>query len=1336
MKYIRPFTFLSVLLLFSFFGCDDTLSSPQTSLSSNLNTTFSAPQNLTATNGTKRRITLQWEAVAKAERYDIYAADTPFDEFVQVGETTKTSFSYENLSAGVKKYLKVQAVNYSGDVSAFSSIVLGSTLAKPVITYVEEDSDNSSATVYWWVKNCDSTTYSDSVRLEVRCLDSNKSEVFSDVVYGGTESYTFTSLSSATKYYYQVAAYIITDTAVTEESDLVDLTTAHCLIPEPPVNFEAEKGLSGSEIILTWQLPDFVEVNNNSLYENHPVYFKVFRKVKDSSDDYETICDYAGTLNSNPDCFTIENYTGSDVTVSSDYPSYIPLSKVTYVDSDGLSNGRQYEYKVQSYTDDSTDAVTSNTLSAATDYGWLCPVPSLQVSTEYTENETAFTSFTVKFTAGIQELTGGPDYIYVLEEIKTDFETESDTSNQLKISSSLAAINNYERIFENPAGEKGYYSYRLYVLNADDSENASSDYASLAIISSSSTSKITVTDDKDAVPQIENFTITDGYSDKYVLSWTYDETCTYSLDWIEYDSNGTGTEGSYELSSTDVAQARNESTFSFEHAAASGSRRLYSLTADKGLRTTEDYGVITETLGTPQPVFAEPYYTTITVSWDKVQKAENYKITAYYNDDEGTTANYLVNENTVCSQSWNTTEFNVTADDSENPSKYTCVITKPNGYSDSLWSGKPVKFIVKAVSDVDSTESGVAVCTLGPALLGTAAGSKQADYISLSWNKIEGAKGYLIQRTRYTDASGTQTSDSSFDKYYYDGTKLNVSGEAVNSACAEVTLSDSVYTLKDMYYESGETGSYDNNQAKISWGLPYGYVVIPVLNADDFAFENAVTLESSSVVQYSNLSASKGASYGYGLNLRACKSESGTTQTLEWDLPYHGSSLQPSVYYRTAGSSENSWIKMTNANLSVNDTTVSFSPVTVTDAYEYAVAYSKTSTNITLPPSFVNDSETCGLSVMETDGTNYNYTGVELEKLNKGYLLAVGFSAGYGGKSDSGGNYIEDDYYYSEKVEWDEWDYDNRSIGPSSAYISIKNYNLSSDWTKVAVLGEDLHYSSAETLENTTVNKSGNVGIYLTPQTVSTADSVTNGTMLNTAGPLMVLRDAKHYYSLTLERGEVNATLGSDDSVYGYRQLSDAEIARAAMLVLSYGFYINDGGLANYSNAGSQFKYGGSGSQTSSNGGVMSFTSRSAYGLTSGYFGKYHASYSLSGNFAPLQLTPGGISAAYIGLTAGSSFDGGFRIKGNADNYLYQFAQTDSIEVATADSSIPLNYSATISFICEDQDDLTLKITRNGTTTTLCDTTDNTVRKYWCPMQIHDNQSYVITQSYYGWWTE
>ena len=57
-------------------------------------TTWGAPQNLSATQGRKGKISLSWTSVNGASQYYIYKSTTAFGSFVQAGETvgSKTSF--------------------------------------------------------------------------------------------------------------------------------------------------------------------------------------------------------------------------------------------------------------------------------------------------------------------------------------------------------------------------------------------------------------------------------------------------------------------------------------------------------------------------------------------------------------------------------------------------------------------------------------------------------------------------------------------------------------------------------------------------------------------------------------------------------------------------------------------------------------------------------------------------------------------------------------------------------------------------------------------------------------------------------------------------------------------------------------------------------------------------------------------------------------------------------------------------------------------------------------------------------------------------------------------
>ena len=54
-----------------------------------------------------------------------------------------------------------------------------------------------------------------------------------------------------------------------------------------------------------------------------------------------------------------------------------------------------------------------------------------------------------------------------------------------------------------------------------------------------------------------------------------------------------------------------------------------------------------------------------------------------------------------------------------------------------------------------------------------------------------------------------------------------------------------------------------------------------------------------------------------------------------------------------------------------------------------------------------------------------------------------------------------------------------------------------------------------------------------------------------TKGHLQVLRDAKHYYAITISRGGTSYELGKDNSVYGYREITDLEFAKMVMALFS-----------------------------------------------------------------------------------------------------------------------------------------------------------------------------------------
>ena len=133
---------------------------------------ISAPENLTSTQGGFREVVLSWEVLPNAVQYKIFSADTPFDTFTQIAETSENSNSITiSEKSGITKYYAIKAVNYYGTISSSSNIVLGSTLANPLITAVNSTQNGTTSTVSWWMDNCNSMTYQNDVNFIITCYE-------------------------------------------------------------------------------------------------------------------------------------------------------------------------------------------------------------------------------------------------------------------------------------------------------------------------------------------------------------------------------------------------------------------------------------------------------------------------------------------------------------------------------------------------------------------------------------------------------------------------------------------------------------------------------------------------------------------------------------------------------------------------------------------------------------------------------------------------------------------------------------------------------------------------------------------------------------------------------------------------------------------------------------------------------------------------------------------------------------------------------------------------------------------------------------------------------------
>lgn len=1151
-----------------------------------------APLTVKATQGKTKTVTVSWSTSNGATQYVVYSAASPHEEFQQIAETKGEVNSIDiQEPAGTSAYYRVCARNYKKELSGFSDTVFGSTMATPIISGITSSTDGTSATVSWWMENCSASTYQSLVNYVVYCYDESGNEVTHETASGGQTSAVLSGLTAKTRYFYQVEAFVSADQSKPELSDKVDEETARRLIPDAPENLFATKGTDKATIAISWMLPPFCDVAvSGGVYERHPLYFTVERKLKGDDDTkYQKIVTYLGTQKKELTSASVIQFScaadgaatseGSLVSVqpaaqsdadaerSDNYEDYISRSTITYYDTTA-ERGLQYEYRVQSYVDDVKKTISAEN-AAAVAQGFLLSKPSLSASAKYdraADDNNIITKITVSFKTVFEPY--GQDYSYILCRnyepmlMNGTLTGTSDSDHKITTAESISTLNTTTDKFD--FGTKdldiGYYQYVLYICASGENDIANA-YDSITM-----SGKITVIDKANLLPTITRFDIVDGFADKFRLTWNYDNTCHYRLEWKSSLDNFAKVY-MLDMEDNDKYLSEDKTTVTYDHEAHSGERRTYTLVANGGVEVSKTYPLPkdgdaevpnpkeVETLGTAAPQTVDIDYRTISVSWPEVQRATgDFDIKAYY---AGTNETALA-----------TGTYEITKD----ADGYHCVISDPDGYDDPKRSGLPITMEITAKSDKtgDTTTKTHTVRTLGPAALNVQTPETPAeDSIAITWKKAAGAVGYLIYRLAYTDRACNVVERASC--YYYEpgeSSKLEVLADLEanpndgSKERARVTSLGETYTLLDTYKEpTTEDSAYQTVQSKLSWGRPYGYIVLPVKKSDDFTFEfegNTVTLVADgSAVDYTangtrTLAEVRAATLGYGLNLVADKATSGSKQNIKWDEPYKPQ--QPVVYRRAAGSTgkfekfyDNTAIKGKNsAAMQITDNYY--------DAFEYVVKYyaaNPDGSSIDLPPSL--------LAEIEGNAQNYETPQGEKRELdNKGYLLTVdGFDV-----------QVHPEKTYYEQAYWKEWDYSKRAVGPDSMVILVQNNNIDADSHElVSIEKANAHTGIQAVADDITAEAEGNATIRVAPAGIAA------GTSGTTDGMLKVLRDYRHNYTFRLERtvGETPISVSYEDyekdSVKSaYRQITIDEFAKAAIIGMSTGIEKERGDKGSSSN--------------------------------------------------------------------------------------------------------------------------------------------------------------------------
>lgn len=1021
-------------------------------------------------------------------------------------------------------------------------------------------------------------------------------------------SYTFKDLTSKTKYYFMVEAFTFENPeenpSKIERSDKLDAETARMMTPKKVSDLYIEKGVAIDALKVSFTLPEFCEYKeSDSTYSRHPLYFKVERRYSGVENaQWETIINKLSSKAETDEKKLIYNFkldgieqkytnfsilaeAAKDPSMESNpnYENYIQGSLITL--SFDVERGIKYDFRIQSYVDD-TIKILSSEDSVSEDTGWLVSVPSFNVRSKYElspEDENVITSVQVSFNLNFKPFEKESSYIYEVQEFFEEFEnlsdltqTKSEVASPVKEVSTISEINNLLYIKDTSEQKFGYYRYVFRLLDASKTELEKVEISE----------KIIVIADKTLIPEVKNFTVEDGFADYYIISWTHPENATYVLNYNVLDEDSqiketvSKTEEELKADGAEVTGPDEDKKITIKLNAESGAIRHFFLTVKAGMTAVvsdkvSEEDAVRKTLGTAIPEIIEYDYSTIKVQWDEVQMSEvtvdgegtvkgGFEISAKYRESslppslssdtklkDELAVNYTITEKTL----------------ETGKKTYTCVLDKPYGYDNPLVSGLPIDFSVKATNSKASTTHTIETETVGPALLNAQIASNTIadDAITLKWNKVKGAENYIIQRI--CNAPDSVKSDTYF--YSEDGSISTLNGDEGLKERASIkitsSLENTVYEFTDIYKEPDEgqeNNGYQVNQSKLPWGIKYDYIVLPVKKGGterDFVFdsENFCLLTNDSKVNYTKKSAGgegfnddplkyvSGATAGFGQNILAEKAQS--TKTIKVDFaPAFYKTSAPTLLRRKYGTNDE-WVNVASGK--PEDLQFSYTPLTKDGftPYEYIVKYNYNASNFKYPPSLDK-------YLKSTLETRYKYKDDDAEKepANKGYLLNVNFNAEYYGTLE-GDNYKVDENYYTEKVSWERWNFNEAKIGPEKFEIYAFNPELTIGWTKIAeIASSEVFVDSTVELLDTDIRKYQTT-VLLTPNGYN--NKTKTKTKTNTTGLLKVLRNAKHYYKIVFLPTEntPEMALGDAKDIYAYRQITAEEMTRAATLVMAYG---------------------------------------------------------------------------------------------------------------------------------------------------------------------------------------
>jgi hypothetical protein len=1125
-----------IVVAFIFASCKDTFFSEPVVPPSQANKAGSPPENLSASQGEKRAITLSWNQMTNAALYYIYRAASPLDVFVRCGETTVNNFTF-NVQPGSTVYYRVSSVSFAGIESSQSFYVRGTSLAQPVITDITEVSESGS-TVTWYMDNVSGDTYKNNLLYTIYCFYGSM-EVAQLALDGSLISENkavFAGLNANTRYEYQVEAYLRSDQNTSEKSEKMDVATARRFKPGPPLKLHVARGTAVDKIELSFELPDMVDIAlGENLYDPKPLYFVIFKRLytQNHLNEYQKVCSYFGSVTGN-----------GGLT----FNGYIPGASVRWVDAN-VNRGVEYEYMVQSYVD-GTPRVISSDDSKSSAVGWTLSEGNLSfmdIEYQYVSGQDLFGS--ARLPLDFEFNPKGVVYRYTLVETIDPLgdEDPNDAVNRINRRIPFTAGDIYiptmdltRKTDQNNPG-RGLYSYVVQIRL----DGISPESDPLDVIEA--IGQVEVSENTQPLV-VEKFSVLDGYTDKFIFRWHYWSNRKYII-YESLNKNGPWNDiGTINANPGNDNNATENVNFEWTYSGqTTGTVKYFAIQPYRALGGNEFKqgqkvyaSAASRTLGVPKISKGEGYaYSAITALWTEAQKADTYRIKYWYTDEGGY-------QSATVAKTVKASELSF---DALGQFKFTFSPFADN-VADVGKAGKEIQIAVDALNEgLRATVGGGEISTtsaeevrlrlVGPALLNLSASKAvSTSEITVSWNGISGADGYYVFRRQF---NMTNTAEEGIESvvYYipaFQSSSINVTGKnllldtATNAKVdtstvkATASFSGSAYRLQDIYLPDNEyTGNYNRHtlayrdqQNNLAQGYPYRYYVVPVvdrggapepLSSIDFTYgkdgynkNTSITSytirENNSDVRYSGAASieQEGFAIGFGQNVVATKgtyASSGNVNNgieITWDPPPRLSTVagfnpRYTLYRKAATSS--TWIAATS-NISERRYIDDSQNLGRGVAYEYVIG--------------ITNGGSGGVSQPQYSQRFIDLCNTLRDEKNRprmlGYMLGM-----VKVDSVSRGENAEINAQFAEEIRWPSAGITNSAStdpnwGIDGYMVFVMNRNISSGWHEIA-------------------------NITNIPNQTDQSVRVTNGT-----GLLKVLRDYKHFFKVR------SYVLKGDEKIY------------------------------------------------------------------------------------------------------------------------------------------------------------------------------------------------------------